>query len=61
MAILPAFHTGTDDPDYGLNALTVYHDRTECHVGQLILHDRNQEFGKGGRPRCGECRKFGAI
>jgi hypothetical protein len=39
--------------------IEVYHDRSECHIGRLILEDHNEAFGEGGRPRCAECRKYG--
>ncbi len=61
MAVLPAFHTGIDDPSYGPDATEVYHDQSECRSGQKILSDKHQTAGKGGRRLCSECRKYGAV
>jgi hypothetical protein len=36
----------------------IYHDRSECRAGQLILRDRNEVFGAGARRHCGECGKY---
>lgn len=59
VAVLPAFHTGIDDPRYGKDATEVYHNRSECQSAQKILADNNQTTGTGGRRLCSECRKYG--
>jgi hypothetical protein len=61
VGILPAFHTGIDEPRYGKDATEVYHNRSECQSAQKILEDHNQTTGKGGRRLCAECRKYGPI
>lgn len=60
MGVLPAFYSRIYSLRYGVDAIEVYHDRSECHIGRMILEDHNEAFGKGGRQRCAECRKFGA-
>lgn len=59
--MIPAFHTGIDSLRYGIDATEVYHDRSECQSGQMILEDHNETFGEGGRRRCKECRWFGSA
>jgi hypothetical protein len=61
VGVLPAFYSRIYSLRYGADAIEVYHDRSECHIGRMILEDHNEVFGKGGRPRCVECRKHGAI
>jgi hypothetical protein len=58
MSALPAFYTWIASPRYGVFAVDVYHERSECPRGLKILQDRTEVFGKGGRRLCSECRKF---
>jgi len=59
VALLPAFYTRIYALRYGEDAIEVYHDRSECRIGRLIVRDGNQELGTDGRRRCEECRKYG--
>jgi len=61
VGILPAFYSRVYSLRYGEDAIEVYHDRSECRIGQLILQDHNQVMGQGGRRRCAECRKYGPV
>ena len=49
VGVLPAFYSQTYSLRYGVDAIEVYHDRSECHIGRLILEDHNEAFGEGGR------------
>ena len=60
VALLPAFYTRIYALRYGEDAIEVYHDRSECRLGRLIVRDGNQESGTDGRRRCEECRKHGS-
>ena len=59
VALQPAFYTRIYSLRYGKDAIEVYHDRSECRIGRLIVRDGNQELGTDGRRRCEECRKYG--
>ena len=59
--MLPTFHVGIDDPRYGAFAAEVYHDRSECEIGQRIVADHTEVGGKVGRRLCSECSKHGPV
>lgn len=61
MGTLPAFYTNLPSPRYGPFSLDVYHDRSECMIGQKILEDHNAVISKGGRRLCSECRRYGSV
>lgn len=44
-----------------MDAMEVYHDRSECPIGQLIIADYNQVISQGGPRHCAECDKYGAL
>jgi hypothetical protein len=59
--MLPPFHTEIDDPRYGAFVAEVYHDSTECEIGQRIVADHHGVIGKGGRRLCSECSRHGPV
>ena len=55
MAIVPAFHT--DSEEYLPKHREVYHDHDDCADGKRILL-KHRKQGTGGKPRCEECIKL---